>query len=186
MNWDARTFVVPTTLTATIVVAALAPLPLYAVQYLTLEQAQKLMFPAADQFVPMPVQLSPEQKAAVEKYARVSLRQARQPVWRVEQAGRPVGWFVLDEVYGKHEFISYAVALDTTGAVQGVEILDYRETRGGEVRDPQWRAHFTGKRYGAPLALDEDIPNIAGATLSCKHISEGVRRVLALYEMALK
>lgn len=46
--------------------------------------------------------------------------------------------------------------------------------------------HFTGKRYGAPLALDEDIPNIAGATLSCKYISEGVRRVLALYEMALK
>ncbi len=186
MNWDARTFIIPTTITATIVAAAAAPLPAYAVQYMTVEQAQKLMFPAADQFVSTPVQLTPEQKKAVEKYARVSLRQAQQPVWRVEQAGQPAGWFVLDEVYGKHEFISYAVALDTTGAVQGVEILDYRETRGSEVRDPQWRAHFTGKRYGAPLALDEDIPNISGATLSCKHISEGVRRVLALYEMALK
>jgi Na+-transporting NADH:ubiquinone oxidoreductase subunit NqrC len=186
MNWDALTFIIPTTLSATIVAAAAAPLPVYAVQYLTLEQAQKLMFPVADQFVSTPVQLTPEQKTAVEKYARVSLRQTRQPVWRVEQAGRPAGWFVLDEVYGKHEFISYAVALDATGAVQGVEILDYRETRGSEVRDPQWRAHFTGKRYGAPLALDEDIPNISGATLSCKHISEGVRRVLAIYEMALK
>ena len=42
------------------------------------------------------------------------------------------------------------------------------------------------KKHGAPLRLDNDIQNISGATLSCKHISEGVRRVLALHEAALK
>jgi Na+-transporting NADH:ubiquinone oxidoreductase subunit NqrC len=167
-------------------VASALPGPAYAIQYLTTEQAQRLLFPEASRFEAQTVQLTPEQARAVEKYARVGMRGKTQPVWRVEAAGRHLGWFVLDEVYGKHEFITYAVALDASGAVLGVEILDYRETHGGEVRRPEWRAQFTGKRYGVGLRLGDEIKNIAGATLSCKHISEGVRRVLALHQVALK
>jgi len=169
-----------------IIVPAAIPAPAFAVQYLTLEQAQQTLFPEASRFVSQPVHLTPEQTRFVEKYARVRMRGTEQPVWRVEAAGQHVGWFVLDEVYGKHEFITYAVALDASGAVKGVEILDYRETHGGEVRQPAWRAQFTGKRYGASLQLGEEIKNISGATLSCKHISEGVRRVLALHQAALQ
>jgi Na+-transporting NADH:ubiquinone oxidoreductase subunit NqrC len=168
-----------------IIVPAAIPAPAFAVQYLSLEQAQRLLFPDG-QFIAQPLRLTPEQTRAVEKYARVRMRGSEQPVWRVEAAGRHLGWFVLDEVYGKHEFITYAVALDASGTVMGVEILDYRETHGGEVRQPAWRAQFTGKRYGAGLRLGEEIKNISGATLSCKHISEGVRRVLALHQVALK
>ncbi|AAZ96662.1 putative signal peptide protein [Thiobacillus denitrificans ATCC 25259] len=173
-----------------IVPAVCAPLlaaaPAFAVQYMTAEAAQKLMFPEASAFTAQPVKLDEAQKRAVEKVARVRMRYPEQPVWQAVADGKPVGWFVLDEVYGKHEFITYAVALDLSGAVRGVEILDYRETHGREVRNPKWRAQFTGKKHGAPLRLDDDIQNISGATLSCKHISEGVRRVLAIHEVALK
>jgi len=72
------------------------------------------------------------------------------------------------------------------GAVRGVEILDYRETRGGEVARPPLARAIVGKRNGAPLALDNDIQNISGATLSCRHVTEGVRRLLALHERELK
>jgi Na+-transporting NADH:ubiquinone oxidoreductase subunit NqrC len=34
--------------------------------------------------------------------------------------------------------------------------------------------------------LNEGITNISGATLSCRHVTEGVRRVLATYEVCLK
>lgn len=173
-----------------IVPALIAPAalisPAYAAQYLTTEAAQKVMFPEAVTFVPHPVRLTETQKNAVEKAAGVRMRFPEQPVWQVMADGKPAGWFVLDEVYGKHEFITYAVALDTSGAVRSVEILDYRETHGGEIRNPKWRAQFAGKRYGAPLRLDEDIQNISGATLSCKHIAEGVRRILAIHAVALK
>jgi len=54
------------------------------------------------------------------------------------------------------------------------------------VTDGQSRFRFTDKCYGAGLRLGEEIKNISGATLSCKHISEGVRRVLALHHVALK
>ncbi len=86
---------------------------------------------------------------------------------------------------GKHEFITYAVALDATGGVKDIEILDYRETYGSEVREPAWRAQFTGKHHGATLKLGDDIRNISGATLSSKHITDGVRRLLATYAIVL-
>jgi len=169
-----------------IVVTAVAGQPAYAVQYLTVAQAQKVLFPDADQFVSQPLQLTAALKRAVERYSHVRLLADTQPVWRVLQDGEDAGWFVEDEVYGKHEFITYAVALDSNGGVLGVEILDYRETHGGEVRNPDWRAQFTGKHYGDELKLGRNISNISGATLSCKHLTEGVRRVLGIFHAALK
>jgi Na+-translocating ferredoxin:NAD+ oxidoreductase RnfG subunit len=165
---------------------AAAALPAHAVQYLTVEQAQRALFPEAGGFKEARVLLSAEQRAAIERASKVRVRGAELAAWRAEAGGKPVGWFLLDEVYGKHEFITYAVALDASGAVRGIEILDYRETHGGEVRNPKWRAQFTGKRADAPLELDEDIRNISGATLSCKHIADGVRRLLTTYEAVLK
>ena len=175
----------PWHLVPALIVPAALVIPAHAAQYLSTEQAQKALFPDATSFVPHLVTLPDNQRAAVERASGVRLRFARPPVWWVEANDRTVGWYVQDEVYGKHEFITYAVALDAAGAVRGLEILDYRETHGGEVRNAAWRAQFTGKRYGNPLKLDEDIQNISGATLSCKHISEGVRRVLAIHQNVL-
>ena len=104
-----------------------------------------------------------------------------QKVWRVSGGG----WFIVDEVVGKHEYITYAVGLSAAGAVQGIEIMDYRETYGGEVRNPKWRAQFAGKTKDATLQLDKDIKNISGATLSSRHITDGVRRLLAFHDVAL-
>jgi Na+-transporting NADH:ubiquinone oxidoreductase subunit NqrC len=88
-------------------------------------------------------------------------------------------------VIGKHEFITYALALTPDGTIRGIEILDYRETYGGEIRNPNWRRQFVGKRSGSRLRLDEDIKNISGATLSSRHVTDGVRRLLAIYQLLL-
>ena len=78
------------------------------------------------------------------------------------------------------------VALTRDGAVRNVEILDYRETYGGEVRNPAWRQQFVGKRFGAGVELGKGIRNISGATLSSRHVTDGVRRLLATWEVVLK
>jgi Na+-translocating ferredoxin:NAD+ oxidoreductase RnfG subunit len=96
------------------------------------------------------------------------------------------GWFIVDEVVGKHEFITYAAGLNADGSVKQIEIMDYRETYGGQIRDQKWRAQFVGKTGKSTLKLDSDIKNISGATLSCRHITDGVKRLLAFYEIALK
>lgn len=152
----------------------------FAAAYLSVEQAQKILFPGSSMSA-AGITLTPEQRKAIEKASDMRLRKDPQ-FWRVAGGG----WFIVDEVLGKHEFITYAVALTASGAVKGVEILDYRESYGYEVRDAKWRAQFTGKTARDPLKLDNDIKNISGATLSSRHIAEGVRRVLATYEAALK
>jgi len=160
--------------------------PAYAVQYLTVEQAQKILLPEAERMVQADIALTPELKRRVEAASGVRVRNDVQRVWHGERAGAPLGWFILDEVVGKHEFITYAIGLDPDGSVRGIEILDYRESYGGQIRDPRWRQQFAGKKNGAALKLDADIRNISGATLSCRNVADGVKRLLALHAFALR
>ena len=153
----------------------------HAVTYLNIEQAQQAIFPGA-RLTAVPMKLSDAQRKAIEKASNQRVRQTDLKVWQVEGGG----WFIVDEVVGKHEFITYAVGLNADGAVKQIEVMDYRETYGGQVRDEKWRAQFIGKKFGAKLKLDADIENISGATLSSRHIADGVRRLLATYELALK
>lgn len=161
--------------------ALIAP-SVFAVQYLTVEQAQKAIFPGKS-FTAAPVKLTSIQRKAIEQASGVRLLHDEQQVWRVSGGG---GWFIVDEVVGKHEFITYAAGLNADGSVKQIEIMDYRETYGGQIRDQKWRDQFAGKTSKSTLKLDRDIKNISGATLSCRHITDGVKRLLAFYEIALK
>jgi Na+-translocating ferredoxin:NAD+ oxidoreductase RnfG subunit len=138
--------------------------PTYAMQYLSIDEAQKQAFPSATRFVEM--------------------QSGR--VWKAEAGGRVAGFFIFDRVVGKHLYIDYAVALTPSGAVHSVEILQYRESYGGEIRSPSWLAQFVGKTSGSSLKINSDIRNIAGATLSSTHVTEGVQRVLAAYGNRLR
>ena len=67
-----------------------------------------------------------------------------------------------------------------------MEILTYRESHGHEVRLPSWRGQFVGKGPSAPLRVGEDISNISGATLSCRHVTDGVRRIVNVVDAFLR
>ena len=161
-------------------------MPARGAQYLSTEAAQRALFADANRFEPVPVALSESERDAIAKVSGTRTPLPLERIWRAMRDEQVLGHLIVDEVYGKHEFITYAAAIDTGGAVLGIEIMDYRETHGGEVREPSWRAQFRGKRNGDALELDEDITNISGATMSCKHVAEGVRRLLALHDVALK
>jgi len=169
----ARFFLLPV---ATLVIAS----PVHAKVYLSVEQAQQLMFPGAS-LAPQFLTLTDAQVKAIESASNTNVLNRDLKVWKVSTGG----WFIADEVVGKHEFIPIALALDTSGAVKDIEILEYREAYGDGVRNPRWRAQFTGKRSGTKLTLTDDIQNISGATLSSKHITDGVRRLLATYAIAI-
>jgi hypothetical protein len=71
------------------------------------------------------------------------------------------------------------VGTDTGLAVRNVEILVYRESRGGEVRRTRFLRQYRGKTGDDPIRTNRDILNIAGATLSVTALNHGVKRVLA-------
>ena len=156
---------------------------LRAERYLTLEQAGKLAFPTADRFEEKILRFSAEQRAAIQKKAGVSVKVDGNKIRYAYEGAHLLGVLFLDHVLGKHEIIDYAVALSPDGKILAVEILEYRESYGFEIRGAKWRSQFAGKRVNDPLRLNKDIYNISGATMSCRHVTEGIRRVLATFDL---
>lgn len=170
-------------LAAATVAAAAVPTSVFAVDYLSAEQAAKLMFPDADVFELHDVALDAGQLQQLDAQG-IRGRSAKWSVRVARRAGETLGYVITDDVIGKVELISYAVAIALDGSVRQVEILAYRESHGFEIRLPAWRKQFVGKGTGAALRVGEDIANISGATLSCTHVTDGVRRIVAVIALA--
>lgn len=163
--------------------ATLAPLTVsvYATTYLNIAQAQAQIFPG-EKVNEVTVSLSDDQAREIERACGVAVRSQKLVAWRTSTGG----WFIVDEVVGKHEFITFAIGITREGAVKQVEIMDYRESYGHDVRNQAWRRQFVGKTVAQPVKLTNDIENIGGATLSSKNITNGVRRLLFTWDLALR
>jgi hypothetical protein len=153
--------------------------PAQAMVYMSVEQAQQLLF-GEHALTPLPLILSAADIAMIERESGSRYYAGAVRAWRADN-----GFLFVDAVIGKHDLINYAVALTNEGRVRQVEILEYREAYGGEVRGEAWRKQFVGRSHGDPVQIGRDILNISGATLSCQHVTDGVRRLLALYAIAI-
>src|SRR5258708_35104488 len=112
------------------------------------------------------VALSDAQAKQIEKTSGVNVRMRDVKAWKVDGGGV----FVLDEVVGKHEFITYAVGINADGRVAGIEIVDYRESYGYEVRNAEWRARFICQSTAEPPPLAHDVRQHNGAAPSFQHV----------------
>jgi hypothetical protein len=161
---------------------ATASSPARAERFVSLAEAQKLCFTNATRFEPIEVRLTREDIRAIESATRLKVKNPAPKVWRAWRKTDLLGTVWFDQVPGKHELIDYVVALSPQGTVNHVEIVEYREHYGGEVRRRNWLDQFKGKGRDAPLKPGSDIYNISGATISCQHVSEGIKRVLAAFD----
>ena len=175
MNWNPH----PLSLIGLAIVST--PMIAQAKIYASVEQAQKLLLPNKQLHqTPILIDKELQEKMRVASSIRHPFQGNR--IWKANDGS----WFVVDEVVGKHEMITYAVGLNPAGSITGIEILEYVESYGYEVAEAQWRNQFVGKNIDDPIKLNQDIQNIGGATLSCKHIADGVKRVAVLHELVLK
>lgn len=154
---------------------------LYAETYLTVEQARQVLWNGMSMHA-VDILLTRQQMQSIRKAGKVRVRNKRINAWKTDSGG----WFIVDNVIGKHENIDIAVALGKHGEVKGIEVLVYRETYGDEVRNVKWLAQFHGRDYRQHLKLDRDIKNISGATLSCRHITDGINRLTHTWNQVLR
>jgi Na+-translocating ferredoxin:NAD+ oxidoreductase RnfG subunit len=171
--WQSVAMVAATVLPAQVVVAA---------TYLTTESAQRALFPDAQSFEALKLSPTREQLAAITQAAGFQAQHGKLDAWTARQGSKVLGYVFIDEVVGRQDFITYAVGIDAEGKLRPVEILEYRESHGGEIRNTRWLAQFAGRATPAELRFRTDIKNIAGATLSSEHVTAGVRRILALWQ----
>ena len=170
-----------------LMLAALLPAPVVvAADYLSVDAAQKELFPQADGFQEVLVPQTPEQMQALLSRAGPQPPHGRVRIWTATRGGVLLGHVFVDEVIGRQSLITYAVGIDAHGALGTLEILSYRESHGGEIRNAAWRAQFARRDSLEELRFRTDIKNISGATLSSEHVTQGVRWLLALWQSALR
>jgi hypothetical protein len=157
-----------------------------ATEYLSVEGAQKAFFPQADRFTELVLSLNAAQRAQVAMLAGPQPPHRSLRAWKAMRGGELVGYVFVDEVIGREDFITYAAGIDAAGHLSALEVLAYRESHGGEIRSDAWRRQFAGRQRLGELRVQTDIKNIAGATLSCEHVTEGVRWLVALWQVALR
>jgi len=166
---------------------ALAPAPVVvAADYLSLEMAQKAIYPEADAFTQVLVSTNPRQLQELLERAGPQPPHGMIRIWKATRGGMLLGHVFVDEVVGRQNLITYAIGIDRSGALRNLEIMSYRESHGGEVRNDAWRAQFNHRSDLDHLRFGIDIKNISGATLSSEHITEGVRWLMALWQSTLQ
>jgi len=171
----------------TLLLAALSPAAIVvAADYLSLDAAQRAVYPDADAFQELVVQQSPEQINALLALAGPQPPHGTIRIFKAARNGTVLGHVFVDEVIGRENLITYAIGIDVDGALRNLEIMSYRESHGGEVRNPGWRAQFDHRDSLDQLRFRTDIKNISGATLSSEHVTQGVRWLLALWRATLR
>lgn len=145
--------------------------------YMNVEEAQRLIFPGAalkENFVTIDQ----------DQYNALIDEVGAEPYGRKVRAWRTTAgdWFVLDQVPGKDDWITYAVGVDSKGSVKQIEILECLDNYDG-ITNAAWRTYFRGRQRKFDI---NRIPIISGSTLSSENMAVGVRRVLATVAIALE
>jgi len=170
-----------------LILAAMLPIPVVvAADYLSIDAAQKAVYPEADAFQEVLLTRSPDQLRAVLEQAGPQPRHGMIRIWKATRNNVLLGHVFVDEVIGRQNLITYAVGIDAGGTLRNLEIMAYRESHGGEIRNPAWRGQFSHRSTLDQLRFRVDIKNISGATLSSEHVTQGVRWLLALWQSALR
>lgn len=147
--------------------------------YLTGEEAQQLLFPGAT-FTDMSRDLTEAQVADIRVAADAMVSDPRVRIWKVSTGG----WFFVDQSQSVDTTYTVAIGLDAKGVVIGIELMDCI-TDYCRVRLPEWRAQFQGKKLG-DLRGEDEIENISGSTRNVRQITDGVRKILTIYDRLLR
>ena len=154
--------------------------------YVRPEDAPRLLFPEGTSIEKRTVALTPELRGAMAKLiapTQPSLWEGALPVYTVSAGNTVIGYAVVVNEIGKHRPITFVVGVTPDEKVRGIEIMVYREPKGGEVRMKGFLKQYQGKDIGQPILTGRDIANISGATLSVRAVNRGAKKALALIHL---
>jgi electron transport complex protein RnfG len=149
---------------------------------LTEQQALKIALPKSESVVTEAKALTSQQRDELQKRSGLRLPEREYKFFIGKSKGESDGYALVMNEIGKHEFITFIVGINPKGEVGDVVVMEYRESRGGEVREQRFLRQFHGKRQKDAIQVNKDIVNYTGATLSSYAIARGVKKALLLVE----
>ena len=155
-----------------------------AMVFFSKEEAFELAFGKGAEVVDHPIYLSDEQSAEIEKLAQVKLDSQLITFYEGHSKGQLIGYALIDSHTVRTQPETFLIVLSPKGDLLRSEILAFHEPLEYKP-SPAWLQHLVGHPIG-DLQLNQGIDGIAGATLSSRAALNGVRKALAIYQVALK
>ena len=152
--------------------------------YLTRDEALKLYFPSPTTLERKTIFLTDQQVKTIEAKARAKVESkiVTYYVGKTSQGTDGYAFFETHVVRTMPETFMAVINPDST--LRSVEILAFYEPE-DYLPQKRWLQQFTKKSLNSDLWLKRGVQNIVGATLSAQSITEGVRRLLSTYEVAV-
>lgn len=149
------------------------------------DQALHQAFPEAQRIEKIQVFLDPSQVEKIESIAMSELDSKLFIFYTGIKDGETLGYAIIDthRLRTKTETVMYVISPD--GTLAKTEILAFFEPTdyqpGGK-----WLDLYSKRRLDDSLRIGRDIPNITGATITSHAFAKSVRRILAIYEIAIQ
>lgn len=152
--------------------------------YLTKDEALKQYFPTATSIDRKTLFLTDQEVQNIQRKARSKVDSKIVTYYIGRRGTEALGYAFLETQIVRTMPETFMVVIDPEGAVEAVEILAFFEPE-DYLPPKRWLALFRRKTSESDLWLKRGIQNIVGATLSAQGITEGVRKALVLYELAV-
>src|SRR4030095_3312218 len=132
--------------------------------YLKPADALKLIFKDSKEVFKEDHPVTPQVEEKAKKLLNYDLPKASYAFYIGKTDGHVDGYALIDDEVGKVEPITFVTRISPEGKVDQVEIMVYREPRGGEVTSRRFLNQFREKPLNDELRLHGNIMNVTGAT----------------------
>jgi hypothetical protein len=170
-------------LLALIFILALSPAASGTVYY-SKEEAFELAFGEGSEVEQIPVFLTDEQAAAIEKTAKTKLDSRLFTFYAGKRQGQALGYAALESHTVRTQPETMMIVLSPSGELVRAEILAFHEPP--EYQPPARWFERLYRRPESELYLNQGIDGISGATLSSRAALDSIRKVMAIFRVAFR
>ena len=163
----------------------LSPIPSFAKVFYAKDEALKLAFPNADQVETRTFIMKDSEVQKAEQLARTRIASKLFTFYVGKKAGTIVGYAAIDTHTVRTLPETFMVVLSPEGRVKTTLILAFHEPP-EYLASERWLKQFQGKELSSELGVGRGIAGIAGSTLTSHAMAQGIRKVLALFQILIK
>jgi hypothetical protein len=149
------------------------------------DEALKIAFPDSDQVEMRTFILKDTEVQTAEQLARTRIESKLFTFYIGKKGGRVIGYAAIDTHTVRTLPETFLVVLSPEGQVRTTVILAFHEPP-EYLASERWLKQFQDKKLSPELGVGRDIAGIAGSTLTAHAITQGVRKVLALFQILIK
>lgn len=162
-----------------------SPISIDAKVFYAKDEALRLAFPDADQIEMRTFIMKDSEQKRAQEMARTPIDSKLFTFYIGKKRGAVIRYVAIDTHVVRTLPETFMAVLSPEGQLQTVIILAFHEPT-EYLPSQRWLEQFRDKSLSPELWAGRDIAGIAGSTLTTHAITQGIRKVLALFEILIK